>query len=124
MHDVYVYVRTYATLLTFHLVMHIQFFIAYMFGKHPEHMWLIYLVEGMYMLPRKFYNMIRAKPMNQGEKGYSYVFCIPTILLSNLILIILYLFDISSVLLGLLLVHEFHSLICCWVSSICWASNT
>ena len=70
MHDVYVYVQTYATLLTFHLVMHIQFFIAYMFGKHPEHMWLIYLVEGMYMLPRKFYNMIRAKPMNQGEKVF------------------------------------------------------
>lgn len=40
----------------------VQFFIAYMFGAHPEHIWLIYLVEGMYMIPRKFYTMWNAKP--------------------------------------------------------------
>ena len=40
----------------------IQFFIAYMFGAHPENLWLLYLVEGMYMIPRKFYNMWNAKP--------------------------------------------------------------
>ena len=39
-----------------------QFFIAYMFGAHPEHIWQIYLVEGMYMIPRKFYTMWNAKP--------------------------------------------------------------
>jgi hypothetical protein len=33
-----------------------------MFGAHPEHFWLIYLVEGMYMIPRKFVNMWNARP--------------------------------------------------------------
>lgn len=42
------------------------FFIIYMFGAHPEHMWLVYLVEGLYMIPRKFYNMWHAKPLNQA----------------------------------------------------------
>eukprot|EP00985_Skeletonema_marinoi_P033770 scaffold42116_cov241-Skeletonema_marinoi.AAC.1 len=42
------------------------FFIVYIFGAHPEHLWLVYLVEGMYMIPRKFYNMWHAKPLNQA----------------------------------------------------------
>jgi len=37
-----------------------------MFGAHPENLWLVYLVEGLYLLPRKFYNMWNAKPMNQA----------------------------------------------------------
>lgn len=37
-----------------------------MFGAHPEHLWLIYLVEGLYMLPRKFWNMWHARPLNQA----------------------------------------------------------
>lgn len=45
-----------------------------MFGAHPEHIWLIYLVEGYYMIPRKFYNMWNAKPMNQAL--YYLDFCV------------------------------------------------
>jgi len=41
-------------------------FIVYMFGAHPQHLWLIYLCEGMIMLPRKFYNMWHAKPLNEA----------------------------------------------------------
>lgn len=42
------------------------FFICYMFGAHPEHIWLVYLVQGLYMIPRKFLNMWRARPLNQA----------------------------------------------------------
>ena len=42
------------------------FFIAYMFGAHPEHLWLIYLVQGAYFIPRKFANMWNAKPLNEA----------------------------------------------------------
>jgi hypothetical protein len=41
-------------------------FIVYMFGAYPQHLWLIYLCEGMIMLPRKFYNMWYAKPLNEA----------------------------------------------------------
>ena len=50
-------------------------FIAYMFGKHPEHLWLIYLVQGSFFLPRKFYNMCRAKPLNQALYYFDFCWC-------------------------------------------------
>lgn len=56
------------------IIIYHKFFIAYMFGAHPEHIWLIYLVEGFYMIPRKFYNMWNAKPMNQAL--YYLDFCV------------------------------------------------
>eukprot|EP00970_Alexandrium_tamarense_P013717 scaffold3640_cov201-Alexandrium_tamarense.AAC.2 len=42
------------------------FFIVFMFGAHPEHLWLVYLMEGMFMIPKKFFNMWRARPLNQA----------------------------------------------------------
>jgi hypothetical protein len=42
------------------------FFIIYMFGAHPEHFWLIYVVEGMYMIPKRFSVMWHARPLNQA----------------------------------------------------------
>ena len=42
------------------------FFICWMLGAYPEHIWLLYLVEAYYMIPRKFYNMWNAKPLNQA----------------------------------------------------------
>ncbi|KAL7544954.1 hypothetical protein ACHAWF_008326 [Thalassiosira exigua] len=50
-------------------------FIAYVFGAHPEHIWLIYLVEGSYMIPRKFYNMWHARPMNQALYYLDFCWC-------------------------------------------------
>jgi hypothetical protein len=42
------------------------FFICWMLGAYPEHIWLLYLIEAYYMIPRKFYNMWKAKPLNQA----------------------------------------------------------
>ena len=42
------------------------FFICWILGAYPEHIWLVYLIESFYMIPRKFYNMWRAKPLNQA----------------------------------------------------------
>lgn len=30
-------------------------FVVYVFSKLPQHFWLLYLVEGLYLLPRNFY---------------------------------------------------------------------
>jgi len=35
-------------------------------GAHPEHLWLVFVGEGMYLIPRKLYNMWNAKPLNQA----------------------------------------------------------
>eukprot|EP00573_Skeletonema_grethae_P000556 CAMPEP_0201691448 /NCGR_PEP_ID=MMETSP0578-20130828/4603_1 /ASSEMBLY_ACC=CAM_ASM_000663 /TAXON_ID=267565 /ORGANISM="Skeletonema grethea, Strain CCMP 1804" /LENGTH=438 /DNA_ID=CAMNT_0048176651 /DNA_START=17 /DNA_END=1333 /DNA_ORIENTATION=+ len=42
------------------------FVICWVLGAYPEHIWLLYLIESFYMIPRKFYNMWRAKPLNQA----------------------------------------------------------
>mmetsp|Transcript_23391 Transcript_23391/g.34923 ORF Transcript_23391/g.34923 Transcript_23391/m.34923 type:complete len:454 (+) Transcript_23391:87-1448(+) len=42
------------------------FFICWVLGAYPEHVWLLYLIESVYFIPRKFYNMWRAKPLNQA----------------------------------------------------------
>lgn len=42
------------------------FFIIYMFGAHPEHVWLIYVIEGLYMIPKRFSVMWKARPLNQA----------------------------------------------------------
>jgi hypothetical protein len=49
------------------------FLVAYLFGAHPEHFWMIYLVESLYFIPLKYRNMIRAKPLNQAL--YYFDFC-------------------------------------------------
>jgi len=50
-------------------------FIAYMFGAYPEHLWLIYLVEGSYFLPRKFLTMWSAQPLNQALYYLDFCWC-------------------------------------------------
>lgn len=49
------------------------FLVAYLFGAHPEHFWLVYLVESLYYIPLKFWNMISARPLNQAL--YYFDFC-------------------------------------------------
>lgn len=51
------------------------FFIIYVFAKCPEHFLLIYLVEGSFMIPRKFYSMVRAKPLNQALYYLDFCWC-------------------------------------------------
>lgn len=80
------------------------FFIAYMFGAHPEHLWLIYLVEGVYFIPRKFRNMWNAKPLNEAlyYLDFWYVFSVCALVCAS---------DSTNYSLGcstLQLVHEFH----------------
>ena len=42
------------------------FFVIFMFGAHPEHLWLICVVEAIYVLPKRFSVMWKAKPLNQA----------------------------------------------------------
>ena len=42
------------------------FLISYMVGACPQHLWLLYVIESFYMIPRKFYNMWHAKPLNEA----------------------------------------------------------
>jgi Protein of unknown function (DUF2838) len=49
------------------------FVVAYLFGAHPEHFWICYLIQSLYFIPYKFLNMIRAKPLN--EALYYFDFC-------------------------------------------------
>lgn len=49
------------------------FFTAYAFGRYPEHFWLIYLLQSLYFIPRKLWNGVRAKPLN--ETLYLLDFC-------------------------------------------------
>mmetsp|Transcript_33596 Transcript_33596/g.69059 ORF Transcript_33596/g.69059 Transcript_33596/m.69059 type:complete len:423 (+) Transcript_33596:245-1513(+) len=50
-------------------------FISYVFGAYPQHLWLLYFVEGAYMIPRKFYNMWNAKPLNQALYYLDFCWC-------------------------------------------------
>lgn len=43
-----------------------SFFIFYVFGRWPEHFWILYFAETAYFVPRKFVLMWRAKPLNQA----------------------------------------------------------
>ena len=45
------------------------FFIVFMFGKHPEHFWLVYLVQGSVLIPRKFYSMWTSRVRYRGTAG-------------------------------------------------------
>jgi Protein of unknown function (DUF2838) len=42
------------------------FFVCYVFGRFPEHFWLLYAVETIILIPTKFYYMVKAKPLNEA----------------------------------------------------------
>ena len=47
--------------------------VTFVFAKYPQHFWLLFLVEGLWLLPRNLYERIRAKPLN---RVFSYLdFC-------------------------------------------------
>ena len=57
-------------------------------GAHPEHLWVIYLVEGMYMIPRKFFNMWKAKPLNQALYYLDFCWCMNFTAFSVILLLV------------------------------------
>lgn len=52
------------------------FMISYVFGAYPQHLWLLYLVEVVYMIPRKFYTMCCAKPLSQALYYLDFCWCV------------------------------------------------
>jgi hypothetical protein len=48
-----------------------SFFIAFVFGRLPQHLWLVYFVESLMLLPTKFRYMWRAKPLNEALCKFS-----------------------------------------------------
>lgn len=40
--------------------------VACTFSAYQEHFWLLYLIEGLFLLPRNFYVRLKAKPLNRG----------------------------------------------------------
>ena len=78
------------------------FLISYVIGAYPQHLWLLYLLESCYHIPRKFYNMWHAKV--RAEFHSAYLFCVRS---ANLPHNVLSSAAKSSIVLpGFLLVHE------------------
>lgn len=42
------------------------FLVCYVFGRFPEHFWLLYYVETLILVPTKFAHMVKAKPLNEA----------------------------------------------------------
>ena len=40
-------------------------FVTFVFANVPQHFWLLFLVEGLFMLPANLYGRIKAKPLNR-----------------------------------------------------------
>mmetsp|Transcript_35126 Transcript_35126/g.75854 ORF Transcript_35126/g.75854 Transcript_35126/m.75854 type:complete len:462 (+) Transcript_35126:33-1418(+) len=51
------------------------FFLSYVLGDAPQHLWLLYLLESLYMIPKKFRNMWRAKPLNEALYYLDFCWC-------------------------------------------------
>ena len=39
--------------------------VTFVFAAYPQHFWLLYLTEGLYLLPSNLYNRVYAKPLNR-----------------------------------------------------------
>jgi hypothetical protein len=39
------------------------FFILAMFNVYPQHLWIVYIVEALFLIPAKFHTLIEAKPL-------------------------------------------------------------
>lgn len=51
------------------------FFISYLIGAYPQHLWLLYFIESFYMIPRKFQIMWRAKPLSEALYYLDFCWC-------------------------------------------------
>jgi len=41
------------------------FLVTYIFAAFPQHLWIIYVIEGLFLFPMKSYFFYKAKPLNQ-----------------------------------------------------------
>lgn len=64
--------------------------VTYVFAAHPQHFWLLYLVEGLYLLPRNLYDRIHAKPMNRILSYFDYCWMMNTLALLSLLCLVLH----------------------------------
>lgn len=42
------------------------FFVLWVFDVYPQHLWIVYIVEALYLFPKKFQFLLNAKPLNQA----------------------------------------------------------
>jgi len=62
------------------------FLVCVTFGRFPQHFWLLYLIESLYLLPQGFWFNVRAQPLNQVL--YYLDYCWVMNLLGNLVLLL------------------------------------
>ena len=64
--------------------------VTYVFAAYPQHFWLLYLIEGLYLLPRNLYFRVHAKPLNRMFSYLDYCWMMNTIALLSLICLVLH----------------------------------
>ena len=64
--------------------------VTYVFAAHPQHFWLLYLFEGLYLLPRNLYDRVQAKPLNRVLSYLDYCWMMNTVALLSLICLVLH----------------------------------
>ena len=67
-----------------------SFLVTYVFAAHPQHFWLLYLIEGLYLLPRNLYDRIHAKPMSRLLSYLDYCWMMNTVALLSLLCLVLH----------------------------------
>jgi hypothetical protein len=62
--------------------------VTYVFAAYPQHFWLLYMIEGLYLLPRNLIERIRAKPLNRVFSYLDYCWMMNTVALLSLICLV------------------------------------
>jgi hypothetical protein len=60
------------------------------FMAYPQHFWLLYLIEGLFLLPRNLYERVKSKPLNRVFSYLDYCWMMNTIALLSLIGLVLH----------------------------------
>lgn len=66
------------------------FLTSFMIGACPQHLWLLYLIQSLLMIPIKFRNMWRAKPLNQALYYLDFCWCMNFLAIVFLAVLVLY----------------------------------
>uniref|UniRef100_A0A7S3L9N6 Glycerophosphocholine acyltransferase 1 n=1 Tax=Amphora coffeiformis TaxID=265554 RepID=A0A7S3L9N6_9STRA len=64
--------------------------VTYVFAAYPQSFWLLYLLEGLFLLPANFYFRIHAKPLNRMLSYIDYCWMMNTIAVLSLICLVLH----------------------------------
>jgi hypothetical protein len=62
--------------------------VTYVFAAYPQHFWLLYMIEGLYLLPRNLIERIRAKPLNRVFSYLDYCWMMNIVALLSLICLV------------------------------------